>query len=39
MFRNDIETIGVKAGCTLTAFSDSSFNGDRVAIAATNYDR
>jgi len=38
-YRNDIETIGVKAGCTLTAFSDSSFNGDRVAIAATNYDR
>merc|ERR1711970_1633772 len=38
-YRNDIETIGVKAGCTLTAFSDSSFNGERVSIPATNFDR
>jgi len=38
-YRNDIETIGVKAGCTLTAFSDSSFNGERVSIPASNFDR
>lgn len=38
-YRNDIETIGVRSGCTLTAFSDSSFNGDRISIPATEYDR
>ena len=28
--RNDIDTVGVHAGCVLTAFEDSSFNGDQV---------
>ena len=28
--RNDIDTVGVRAGCALTAFEDSSFNGDQV---------
>ena len=28
--RNDIDTVGVRAGCVLTAFEDSSFNGDQV---------
>jgi len=41
-YRNDIETIGVRSGCTFTGFSDSSFNGDRISIPAdisTGYDR
>jgi len=39
-YRNDIDTIGVRAGCSLTAFTDSSYNGDRVLIPATQgYDR
>ena len=38
-YRNDMDTVGVRAGCTLTAYSDSSFNGDRIDIRADNYDR
>jgi len=39
-YRNDADVIGVRAGCSLTAFSDSSFNGDRIIIAANRgYDR
>ena len=37
--RNDMDTVGVRAGCTLTAYSDSSFNGDRVDIKAATHDR
>ena len=37
--RNDIETIGVRAGCSLTAFEDSDFNGDQVVIRAGSVDR
>ena len=37
--RNDMDTVGVRAGCTLTAYSDSSFNGDRIDIRAETYDR
>ena len=37
--RNDMDTVGVRAGCTLTAYSDSSFNGDRIDIKADTYDR
>ena len=37
--RNDMDTVGVRAGCPLTAYSDSSFNGDRVDIKATTHDR
>merc|ERR1712130_166638 len=33
-YRNDIDTVGVRAGCALTAFEDSSFNGDQVTIRA-----
>ena len=32
--RNDIDTVGVRAGCVLTAFEDSSFNGDQVVYLA-----
>lgn len=39
-YRNDMDTIGVRAGCRLVAFEDSSFNGDRIAISADQgYDR
>jgi len=38
-YRNDMDTVGVRAGCTLTAYSDSSFNGDRIDIRADTYDR
>ena len=38
-YRNDMDTVGVRAGCTLTAYSDSSFNGDRIDIRADSYDR
>jgi len=38
-YRNDMDTVGVRAGCTLTAYSDSSFNGDRIDIKADGYDR
>ena len=39
LLRNDMDTVGVRAGCTLTAYSDSSFNGDRIDIKATTIDR
>jgi len=38
-YRNDIDTVGVRAGCALTAFEDSSFNGDQVTIRADSGDR
>jgi len=40
-YRNDIETVGVRAGCTFTGFSDSSYNGERISISADSqgYDR
>merc|ERR1712217_641355 len=38
-YRDDMDTVGVRAGCTLTAYSDSSFNGDRIDIKATTIDR
>ena len=37
--RNDMETVGVKAGCTLQLFSDSSFNHYTVGIEARHSDR
>merc|ERR1712062_215182 len=33
-YRNDIDVIGVRAGCTFTGYSDSSFNGQRMTIRA-----
>jgi len=38
-YRNDMDTIGVRAGCTFTGYSDSSFNGNRIDIKADFYDR
>ena len=34
-----MDTIGVRAGCTFTGYSDSSFNGNRIDIKADFYDR
>merc|ERR1712032_1332420 len=31
-YRNDIDVIGVRAGCTFTGYSDSSFNGQRIVM-------
>jgi len=38
-YRNDMDTIGVRAGCTFTGFSGSRFNGQSAKIAAGQYDR
>ena len=38
-FRNDIDTVGVKAGCTLTGFSDSSFSGKKMSISAVHVEK
>lgn len=38
-YRNDMDTIGVRAGCTFTGYSDSSYNGNRIDIKADAYDR
>merc|ERR1712012_933008 len=38
-YRNDIDVVGVRAGCTFTGYSDSSFNGQRMTIRAEGYDR
>ena len=39
IFRNDMETVGVKAGCSLQLFSDSSFNHYTVGVEARTSDR
>jgi len=33
-YRNDMDTIGIRAGCTIVLYSDSSFNGNSVRIDA-----
>ena len=38
-YRNDIDVVGVRSGCVLTAFEDSSFNGDQVTVRASGGDR
>ena len=38
-YRNDIEAVSVKAGCTFTGFDDSSLNGRSMTIRAGNKDR
>jgi len=39
-YRNDMDLIAVRAGCTFTGFSDSEFNGNSGVVAATQgYDR
>jgi len=38
-YRNDVDTIGVRRGCTFTGFTGSSFNGERMILTAGNSDR
>ena len=38
-YRNDIDLIGVKAGCTLTGFSDTGFSGNRGTFRADASDQ
>merc|ERR1712002_202485 len=38
-YRNDIEQVSVRAGCTFTGFDDSSYNGRSFTIRAGNSDR
>eukprot|EP00092_Neocalanus_flemingeri_P036235 GFUD01039452.1.p1 GENE.GFUD01039452.1~~GFUD01039452.1.p1 ORF type:complete len:154 (+),score=11.70 GFUD01039452.1:39-464(+) len=33
-YRNDMDTVGIRAGCTLLLFSNSDFNGNSVSINA-----
>ena len=34
VFSNDIDTVGVRAGCTLTGFSEDGYTGDSISISA-----
>eukprot|EP00092_Neocalanus_flemingeri_P021110 GFUD01022872.1.p1 GENE.GFUD01022872.1~~GFUD01022872.1.p1 ORF type:complete len:368 (+),score=71.39 GFUD01022872.1:55-1104(+) len=38
-YRNDIDTVGVRSGCTFTGFSGSSFDGSRFSLTAGLTDR
>jgi len=38
-YRNDIEAVSVRAGCTFTGFDDSSLNGESMTVRAGNKDR
>eukprot|EP00092_Neocalanus_flemingeri_P043702 GFUD01048233.1.p1 GENE.GFUD01048233.1~~GFUD01048233.1.p1 ORF type:complete len:135 (-),score=37.11 GFUD01048233.1:158-562(-) len=38
-YRNDIEHVSVRAGCSFTGFDDSSLNGESMTIRAGNKDR
>merc|ERR1719458_2407740 len=33
-YRNDMDTVGIKAGCTIFLFTDSDFTGNKVRIDA-----
>jgi len=37
-YRNDIDMVGVRAGCTFTGFSGSRFNGNSVTVHAMHWD-
>merc|ERR1719516_452513 len=38
-YRNDIESVSVRSGCTFTGFDDSSLNGGSFTIRSGNRDR
>jgi len=38
-YRNDIEQVSVRAGCSFTGFDDSSYNGESFTIRAGSSDR
>jgi len=37
-YRNDMDVVGVRAGCTFTGFSGSAFNGNSVMVRAEQWD-
>ena len=38
LIRNDMDVVGVRAGCTFTGFSGSAFNGNSVMVRAELWD-
>jgi len=38
-YRNDIEQVSVRAGCSFTGYDDSSYNGNSFVIRAGHQDR
>ena len=38
LIRNDMDVVGVRAGCTFTGFSGSAFNGNSVMVRAEQWD-
>jgi len=38
-YRNDIDTIGVRFGCTFTGFTSTEFSGNKMIITADSTDR
>merc|ERR1719495_720304 len=38
-YRNDIDTIGVRYGCTFTGFTSTDFSGNKMIITADSTDR
>ena len=38
-YRNDIEQVSVRAGCTFTGYEDSSLHGRSMVVRAVNKDR
>merc|ERR1719158_1006778 len=38
-YRNDMDVVGVRAGCIFTGFSGSAFNGNSVVVSAEQWDR
>ena len=38
-FRNDMDTVGVRAGCVFIGFSDGGFSGDNVTVRGEQWDR
>ena len=39
LFRNDMDVVGVRAGCIFTGFSGSAFNGNSVVVSAEQWDK
>ena len=37
--RNDMDLVGVRAGCIFQGFSGSQFNGNSVAVRGEQWDR
>jgi len=38
-FRNDMDTVGVRQGCTFTGYSGSNYNGNAGVITAEQWDK